>query len=168
MPVDNDQMMLMLQNLLQDRFKLAIRRETRKLPVYVIVPAKNGLKLHSGECVTGEPTATASVTCGRLRIHANGLDGQTSMPLFVNVVSDLTGRPVIDETGFAWPFDVHLRWTPDGSMAGHQSGDALPLPDGAAPSFFTAMEEQLGMKVESRQGPVETITVEHAEKPTGN
>jgi len=161
-------MILMLRKLLQERFRLAIRRETRKVPVYAIIPAKSGLRLHAGACVTGEPTSTAAAECGRLRIYINGLDGQVSMPLFISVLSDLAGRPVIDETKFAGPFDVHLRWTPDGSTPGDRSGDSLPLPEGGAPSFFTVLEEQLGIKVESRKGPVETITVEHAEKPTGN
>jgi uncharacterized protein (TIGR03435 family) len=167
-PVDNGQMMLLLQKLLQDRFKLAIRRETREMTVYALVPAKNGLRLRAGECVTKDPASTSAVMCGRLRIFTNGLEGQVSMPLFTFDLSDLVGRPVIDETNFAGAFDVHLRWAPDGSTPGNRSGDSLPLPEGAAPSFFTAMEEQLGIKVESRKGPVETITVEHAERPRGN
>jgi uncharacterized protein (TIGR03435 family) len=167
-PVENDQMMLMLQKLLQERFRLSVRRETREMPVYALVPAKNGLRLHAGECVDNEPASATAVMCGRLRIYANGLDGQVSMPLFIFDLSDLVSRPVIDETNFTRPFDVHLRWTPDGSTPGDRSGDSLPLPDGATPSFFTAMEEQLGIKVESRREPVETLTVEHAEKPAGN
>ncbi|HEY4087102.1 MAG TPA: TIGR03435 family protein [Bryobacteraceae bacterium] len=163
-PVDNDQMMLMLQNLLQDRFKLAIRRETKEMPAWVLIPAKNGLRLHAGECAVGEP----ALRCRGLRIFVNGLDGQASMPLFINVLSDLVGRPVIDDTKFSGPFDVHLLWTPDGSTPGDRSGDSLPLPDGTAPSFFTAIEEQLGIKVESRKASVETLTIEHAEKPVGN
>ncbi len=164
-PVDREQMMLLLQKLLQDRFKLAIRRETREMPAYVLVPAKNGLRLRAGECVTGD---SASAECRGLRIFVNGLDGQASMPLFINVISDLVGRLVIDETKFAGPFDVHLRWTPDGSTPGDHSGDSLLLPDRAAPSFFTAMEEQLGIRMESRRAPVETMIIEHAEKPAGN
>jgi uncharacterized protein (TIGR03435 family) len=167
-PVDSGRMMLMLQKLLQDRFKLAIRRETREMPAYVLVPAKSGLKLRAGECVTGEPASMPPGRCAGLRIFINGLDGQAGMPLFVKVASDLLGGPVIDETKFAGGFDVHLLWTPDGSTPGDRSGDSLPLPDGAAPSFFTALQEQLGIKAESRKAPVETLTVEHAEKPAGN
>lgn len=164
-PVDNDRMMLLLRNLLQDRFKLTIRRERREMPTYVLVPAKSGFRPDAGECVTGDPVAAR---CRGLRIFINGLDGQASMPLFVNVLSDLLGGPVTDETKFPGSFDVHLLWTPDGSTPGDHSGDSLPLRDGAAPSFFTAIEEQLGIRVESHKGLVETLTVEHAEKPAGN
>ena len=98
--VEWDRMMLMLQKLLEDRFQLVTRRETRELPVYVLTAAKGGLKPHAGDC------AVSSIPYGRLRIYTNGLDGQTSMPLFVNVLSDLVARPVIDETQFQGPFDV--------------------------------------------------------------
>jgi len=169
--VDNDQMMLMLRGLLEERFHLEVRSETRDLPVYALTPAKGGLKLHSGACVEVEKLSASPATaipCGRVRIFTNGLDGQTSMPLFVNLISDLVGRPVIDETGFGGPFDVRLRWTPDDSTPGNRSGDSLPRADSADPSFFTALEEQLGLRLESRKGPLETITIEHAEKPGGN
>lgn len=169
--VENDQMMLMLQKLLEDRFKLTTRHETRELPVYALVAAKGGPKLHAGECVDIDRLSSSpvsSVPCGHIRIFTNGLDGQTSMPLLINPLSDMLARPVIDETRFMGPFDVHLRWTPDGSTPGDHSGDSLPATDGSDPSFFTALEEQLGLKLESRKGPVETVTIEHAEKPAGN
>ena len=111
--VDNDRMMLMLQKLLQDRFKLAVLRETKDFPGYALVAAKSGLKLHAGPCGDG---------CGRLRIFANGLEGQVSMPLFINVLSDLLARPVTDETKFTEAFDVRLRWRPDESTPGDCSG----------------------------------------------
>ncbi len=165
--VENDQMMLMLQRLLEDRFSLVIHHETRELPVYALVISKRGPKLHAGECSTGE-VPPGSVPCGRIRIFTNGMDGQTSVPLFINVLSDLLGLPVTDETKIAGPFDIRLRWTPDGSTPGNRSGDSLPAADGSEPSFFTALEEQLGLRLESRKGPVETITIEHAEKSHEN
>jgi uncharacterized protein (TIGR03435 family) len=160
--VDWDRMMLMLQKLLEDRFALVIRREIRELPLYRLVAAKNGLKLHGGNC------SDADKQCGRLAIFSNGMEGQTSMPLFVNVLADMLARPVIDQTNFTGPFDVHMRWTPDESTPGRRSGETLPETSESAPSFITALEEQLGVKLETGKGPVETINIEHAEKPVGN
>jgi len=96
------------------------------------------------------------------------LEGQASMPLFTNVLSDLLERQVVDESRFGDKFDVHLKWNADGSTPGDRSGDSLPSTPGADPSFFTALEEQLGLRLEPRRGPVETLTVERAEKPTEN
>jgi uncharacterized protein (TIGR03435 family) len=160
--VESDQMMQMVQTLLEDRFRLVARRETRTMPVYALVAAKNGLKLQSGPC------DVAGASCGPVRIFVNGMEGQTSMPLFTWMLSDFLGRQVVDDTKFAGNFAVHLKWTPDGSTPGNRSGDLLPATPGSDPSFFTALEEQLGLRLEPRRGPVETLTVEHAEKPTGN
>ena len=169
--VENDRMMPMLQKLLEDRFRLTTRRETRQLPVYVLVVAKGGPKLHAGGCVDVDKLSSSpasSIPCGHLRIFTNGLDGQTSMPLLINLLSDMLARPVVDQTKFVGSFDVRLRWTPDGSTPGDHSGDSLPSNDESDPSFFTALEEQLGLKLESRKGPVETVAIKHAEKPTEN
>jgi uncharacterized protein (TIGR03435 family) len=159
---DWDRMMLMLRKLLEDRFGLVIRRETRELPLYKLVAAKTGLKLHGGNCSDTEKQ------CGRLAIFSNGLEGQSVMPLFVNVLADMLARPVIDQTNFNGPFNVHMRWTPDESTPGRRSGETLPETSESAPSFMTALEEQLGLKLEPGRGPVETITIEHAEKAVGN
>jgi uncharacterized protein (TIGR03435 family) len=132
------------------------------MPLYRIVVGKGGLKLHAGAC------ADSDKQCGRLAIFSNGMEGQTSMPLFVNAIADMLARPVIDETEFAGPFDVHMRWTPDESTPGRRSGETLPESNASAPSFLTALEEQLGLKLESGKGPVQTITIVHAEKPAGN
>ncbi len=159
---DWDRMMLMLQSLLEDRFGLVIRRETRELPLYKLVAAKGGLKLYGGNC------SDTDKQCGRLAIFSNGMEGQSMMPLFVNVLADLLVRPVIDRTNFNGPFDVHMRWTPDDSSPGRRSGETLPETNETAPSFITALEEQLGLKLEAAKGPVETINIEHAEKPGDN
>ena len=83
-------------------------------------------------------------------------------------LADMLARPVIDQTNFTGPFDVHMRWTPDESTPGRRSGETLPETSESAPSFITALEEQLGVKLETGKGPVETINIEHAEKPVGN
>lgn len=160
--VESDQMMQMLQMLLENRFRLVVHRETRTLPIYALVAAKSGLKLRAGPCNEG------GTSCGPVRIFANGMEGQTSIPLFTWMLSDFLGRQVVDETTFEGNFDVHLKWTPDGSTPGNRSGDSLPATAGTDPSFFTALEEQLGLRLESRRGPVDTLTIERAEKPTEN
>ena len=79
----------------------------------------------------------------------------------------MLGRNVIDGTGLAGAFDIHLTWAMD--SAGARTGAIYnPPPDLAGPSIFTALQEQLGLKLESTKGPVEVLVIDHIEKPSGN
>jgi uncharacterized protein (TIGR03435 family) len=87
----------------------------------------------------------------------------------------LLGRPVLDKTGYTGKFDVHLEFLPDQSAAGVGSiervagvSSAAPPGDSAGPTIFTALQEQLGLKLESDKGPVEVIVIDHVEKPDAN
>lgn len=105
------------------------------------------------------------------------LTGQAlSMAYFVRALSEQLGRTVVDKTGLAAKYDFTLKWTPDespGSMfkglgPGPQDAASPPPPDPSGPSIFTAVQEQLGLKLESQKGPVEILVIDHAEQPSEN
>jgi uncharacterized protein (TIGR03435 family) len=171
------QLMVMLQNLLVDRFKLVARRETREMPVYALVIARTdgqlGPQLHRStvDCNAAAAAARAGGLppqpggagpfCGT---RTNGGTVQMSgVPLanFVRNLGAVTGRFVIDKTGLTGPFDLQLTWTPDQAIGG---GGALT--DGT--SLVTAIQEQLGLKLEAQRAAVEVLVIESAERPQEN
>ena len=144
----------LLQALLADRFKLACHRETRELPIYALVVAKGGSKLQTSKA-NGR---TIGGTYGKLVAEGVTVDG------FAQELAKRVGRVVVDKTGISGRFDVTLRWTPD---EGPAMLNGAPIPD-PPPSIYTAIQEQLGLKLEPRKGPVEVIVVDHVEMPTEN
>ena len=159
----------MLQTLLEERFKLTLRREMKEHALYELVAAKAGLKLkESGaDCAAldREDRGQRRAQCGAWFSNDTELDGtKISMSQFVEGLSNFLDLPVIDKTGFAQHFDVHMEWTPDdgGTVPAGLPGDA------AGPGIFTAAQEQLGLKLQSAKGPIETLVIDHVEKPDGN
>jgi uncharacterized protein (TIGR03435 family) len=162
----------MLQSLLADRFRLAIRKDTRDTPVYVLVKARadGALGPRMGESTNGcstrpAPGATpppgAEVACGmeftRGRISAKGM----RMQAITATLQRYVDRLLLDETGLNADFDVDLEWSPEALSADN------PSPGNGA-SIFTAVQEQLGLRLESRRAPVEVVIVERADRPTEN
>ncbi len=144
-----DQIDLMLQNLLADRLKVTVHHEQKKLPYLVLVVGKNGPKLQEAKHSTGDNAAT------RGRILAN------SMPMksLALLLSRYQRQTVLDMTGLKGDFAFNLEWTMDDGVKSDDSG----------PSIFAAVQEQLGLKLESRKGPLDVLVVDHAEKiPTDN
>ena len=157
---------VMLQALLADRFALKIRHEQKELPVYVMTKAKKGdawgPELHSadaGDCANKKSCGGLSVS-NRSRIFGQ----KAPIEQLPEMLRWIMGRPVIDETGLKGLFDIDLNWTPDQSQA--RSSDAPKETDG--PSIFTAMQEQLGIRLESRKRSIDVLIAEHAEKPSAN
>jgi uncharacterized protein (TIGR03435 family) len=146
-PANAPQRNLMLRTLLADRFKLAVHTETRELTVYNLVIGKGGVKMEKAT----EPGGTAN---GPAMIR-----GTMDMAFFVSTLSSTLGRNVIDRTGLSGRYKLSLKWTPD---------DRSATGDNSAPSLFTAIQEQLGLKLESTKGPVEILVIDHAEKPSEN
>jgi uncharacterized protein (TIGR03435 family) len=159
----SEQVQQMMQTLLEDRFKLQLHRETKEHPVYILVPAKSGIKVRAStaDCealaradASGQPSRRQ---CGAWFRGSNQFTGtKISMSAFVEDLANLLGRPVVDKTGFTSDFDVTLQWAPDEP----DNSDAA-----ASPAIFTALQEQLGLKLESGKGPVETLVIDHIEKP---
>jgi len=151
-----DQIPAMLQALLAERFHLVVRREARELPVLGLTVAKGGPKLKPGD--TGEQWTGGAVKGGifngRLELHNIDMAG------LAEALAGRTGHPVVDMTHLTGAFDVSLKWTPDNAPPGDAKADG--------PSLYTALGEQLGLRLESTKAPVGVIVVDHMEKPGGN
>ena len=162
----------MMQTLLEDRLKLRVHRETREQPVYVLTVAKSGSKLppvKEGSCIPlnlktfpPAPPAPGQTPCGRTVYGTNGPD--LTIEVSAMSVADFAGqllaqrvdRPLIDKTGLQGLFDFHLQYARDAAQ------------DAAAPSIFTALQEQLGLKLSADTGPVDVLVIDHVEKPSDN
>ena len=157
-----DQMALMLQELLTDRFHLKLTREAKEMPIYALVLAKNGAKLK--ESTKGEDER--SMRTGRGRVEAQS----APIAMLVMQLSQQLGRFVLDKTGLTGNYDFKLEWTPEfGQPIGPKEGAAESVPvDSSGPTLFTALQEQLGLRLESTKGPVEMLVIDRVEKPTEN
>jgi uncharacterized protein (TIGR03435 family) len=176
---------LRLQTLLEDRCALKVHRETKELPVYALTIAKGGVKVKPPNCVTfdinnrppppapGEPRPAFCGNMGGRRDGVNSTLNATGIAMkdLTRWLSNTTSRTVIDKTGYTETFNLSLEWTPDGALRPAPSDDpAKPAasPDTVGPSIFTALQEQLGLKLESTKGPVEVLVIDHVEKPSAN
>ncbi len=171
----------MLQELLADRFKLTIHHETRELPAYLLVVVKDGkLRRDEGDCASdanspppwpkGKWPLTRCGTFISYRGHIGGL--KVTLAQFAAVLpSQLYTQVnlVVDKTGLNGRYDIILDWTPDeNTPAGFADPDGPPPPAADGPSLLTAIQQQLGLKLESGKGPVEVIVIDHVERPSGN
>jgi uncharacterized protein (TIGR03435 family) len=146
----------MIQSLLADRFKLVLHKESRDLPNYRLVVAKGGPKISPVE-------AGASQTSGGA---GHFVASKITMQKFADLVARQAGRPVMDETGLSGVFTFSLDWSPAASLRvdSAESGDSS-----SGPSIFTALQEQLGLKLEPGKGPMDVLVVDRMEKlPTEN
>ncbi|HEU0123064.1 MAG TPA: M56 family metallopeptidase [Bryobacteraceae bacterium] len=145
-----------MQAVLRDRLGLVLRAETKEQPIYALVIAKGGPKLKPAAA----PERGPNHNMGRGRVTA------TSAPLdrLVFTLSQSLGRHVADETGLTGVYDFTLQWTPD---AGPNAGGPAAAED-SGPSLFAALQEQLGLKLESRKGPVPVLVIEKIQRPSEN
>ena len=148
-----------LQAVLRDRFGLVFRAETRELPIYSLIQAKGGNKLPPHDATKRGPSIQ---TNGRGQITGTGV----TMEFLAQQLSMQMGRPVRDETGLTAEYDFKLDWTPDTAPSAN-SVDTLSNA-GTGPSLFTAMTDQLGLRLESAKGPVQVYVVEKIERPSEN
>ena len=184
---NRDQIFRMLQSLLEDRFQLKTHREMKELPVFTLVSNRGGFKLpapRDGACVDSPADAAvewvgagrmaapgelppAKGRCGSAIVSvAQMRGGKIAMSEFVRALSMLLGRSVLDKTGFTALFDVQLDFVPD------ETTPAMPPPPPGSGisgiSIAQALQEQLGLRLESTKGPVEVIVVDQAERPSAN
>jgi uncharacterized protein (TIGR03435 family) len=173
----------MLQSLLEDRFQLKIHRETRVGPVYALTVAESGFKLkeRTTPCApppqfdkANPPTKQAKLammrdTCG-MRMATTGpnrlleLNGSTVAQFAKNMEINYLDLPLIDRTGIPGMFDFHLEFAGD-ELVANPNGDPRPP---AGPSLFTAIEEQLGLKLERTRGPSDVLVVDRLDRPSEN
>jgi uncharacterized protein (TIGR03435 family) len=158
--VKRDEMLRLLQSLLEERFKLVLRREKKEFPGYALVVEQAGPRLHASDAPHSDDAAPLNP------YRARGLEPSAgylvfkneTMPDFAWRLSTLVilgGRVVVDKTGLDGRYDFDLKFAPDS-------------PNADGPSIFTAIREQLGLRLEARKIPLEVLSVERAERPTDN
>jgi len=178
-----------LRALLADRFQLKVRRETKKLPVYALTPAKGGPKLKVSNLETPAPGPNSdkgpqSFRGSFMRMRLGQIMGQSaSLDLLVEALTRQLGRAVIDKTSLKGTYDFKLEWTPDPAQSlgpgfggpGEPSVGREPPPSDSpaptepnGPSLFVALKEQLGLKLQSQKAPIEIIVIESVQKPSEN
>jgi uncharacterized protein (TIGR03435 family) len=148
---------MMVRSLLEDRFKLAIHRESREGQIYELEVTKGGPKLKAAT-----KTNPSGLFPGRGRVEGKA----ASMSLLARYLSGPTGRVVFDKTGLEGNYDFTLTWTPELTSAPETAANSQP--DVTGPSIFTAVQEQLGLRLESVRGPVDKLVIDHVEKPDLN
>lgn len=154
-PVGDAALMVMLQGLLADRFKLALHRETRTLSALVLEVGRNGPKLEKAESCESI-TNTSSSRAGML------IDARcTTMDSFAKVLARRMEMPVVNHTGLDGVFNLKLHWTPESIRPADSAGIE-------APTVFTAIQEQLGLRIHAVKAPVEILVIDHVEKPSEN
>ena len=190
-----DQRQSMMLPLLVERLSLKYHHETRELPMYSLVVAKGGPKMKASESQdppsagppgspdkldpAAPPPRRSMRMMGRGHIEAEG----TNMQVLAHILSQQLGRSVTDKTGLTGNYDYTLQWTPDdapppmgsgGGPGGPGGGPAGGPPhndsgsDAVGPSLFTAVQEQLGLKLESGKGTVDVIVIDHIDPPSEN
>ena len=178
-----EQMLLMLQSLLAQRFKLVVHHETRQVPQYVLVLSKAGrtgpqLTVHDSECVEpapGQPppSPNGAGLCGfrsRRGRSAGTVDlvgEKVTIDMLAERLSQNVGRKVINRTGLSGDFDFTCEFAAVEEPTSQSGADASA--DSSLPStIFTALQEQLGLKLESQNGPVDVLVIDHVEQPSEN
>jgi uncharacterized protein (TIGR03435 family) len=181
----------MIQTLLADRFKLTVHHDRREMPIYALVAARAdgvlGVQLHisTTDCAAVTAAARARGTvpappppgerspCGMRMFPGALAGGATSMTQLANAIGRFVGRTVVDRSGLTGVYDLDLKWTPE-NLPQRAAGTSPDQPitingisiDPNGPSIFTALQEQLGLKLESTKGPVDVLVIDHVERPT--
>jgi uncharacterized protein (TIGR03435 family) len=174
----SDEVLLMLQSMLAERFQLTLRKETKELPVYVLTVAKNGPKMEEwtdgGAAADGKPEpGRGPMRGGMMRMGPGQLTAE-GIPVsgFVDRLANILGRNVIDKTGLTGKYNFDLKWALDEAQAGMMKAQGAPgdgpPPDNNGPSIFSAVQDQLGLKLEAQKGPVEVYVITGIEKPSEN
>jgi uncharacterized protein (TIGR03435 family) len=163
----DDQIRPMLRALLGDRFQLHVHSETRNMPVYELVVDRNGSKVPTVKDANAKPIVR--VAAGSIELTNN------TSATFASQLSYALAQPVIDKTGLSGNFDFAIRWTPEPGEDGGPTTAGLPPETPATtpstqdgPSIFTAILEQLGLRLKSARGPVEVVVIDDVQMPTAN
>jgi uncharacterized protein (TIGR03435 family) len=165
-----DDQMTMLRKLLTDRFDLALHREKKEFPIYDLTVSRGGPKLRTSP---SPPDESPNLTSTVYPAASGGIDRvllparNVTMAQFAAILQRaILDRPVVDDTGLTSRYDFDLEWTPDESQFGGQ----LPPgpPDSGKPGFFTALQQQIGLRIEATRGPIEAVVIDRVERPSDN
>lgn len=154
----------MLQKLIVERYKFTFHRDKKELSVYALTVAKAGPKLTKSEGDSNGLPGLFFQGLGKLNVRNANMGDFTG--LMQNVVLD---RPVVDQTGLAGRFDFTLNWTPDDSQFGGAAAHVPPSTDAnPPPNLYTAIQEQIGLKLDATKAPADVMIIDHVEKPSDN
>lgn len=166
--------MNMLQSLLADRFKLALDHQTKEAKGYALVVAKNGPKFGKSSYDPPENSTASGSEKGNRPRPGISMDkgGKLTMTdgdltTFANMLSDLIGRMVVNKTGLPDRYDFTLQWTPEQEYSTGPSDSAVPA-ESSRPALPTAIQEQLGLKLEPQKVTVDVLVIRHVESPSAN
>jgi uncharacterized protein (TIGR03435 family) len=166
----NDEQMAMLKKLLTDRFNLTFHREKKEFSIFELTVAKGGSKIAISTASFDE---ASNVTSTLYPASSGGIDHallpahNVTMREFASVLQRaILDRPVVDKTGLSGRYDFNLEWTPDESQFGGQ----LPpgVPDSDKPGLFTAVQQQLGLRLEAVKGPLDVLVIDRLDRPSEN
>jgi len=163
---------LMMQSLLEDRFQLRVHHVSKQLPIFDLVVAKGGFKLKDADpknaSTNGIKGPDGVVHGGMMWFDGRHLKAQ-AIPIsdLANMLSNFLNREVVNKTGLAGKYDFTLEWSPDDNQGPKMLNGQQDATD-TGPSIFTALQEQLGLKLDATKGPVDTIVVDHVEMPSEN
>jgi uncharacterized protein (TIGR03435 family) len=157
--VMQDHLRTRVRALLADRFHLVLHRDTKEFPVYLLVTAKGGSKLRETQ---SDQNPNVRAMRGRMEATA------ASVEILRRSLSVVLGRTVLDRTGLNGRYDFKMEWTPDAAPSAAGEPNAAIPADPEGPSIFSALQEQLGLKLEGGKGPVEIIVIDRLERPTEN
>jgi uncharacterized protein (TIGR03435 family) len=179
-----EQMRVMLRGLLTDRFKLAVHREKRELPIYALTLAnrdgKFGPNLHNSEVDCQANAARPGDAAAQDRAQQDPSKRCMILPLFnfgkfqarglhmeniASALNNVVDRTIVDKTGLSGGFDLDLTWMPDSLQPVTAGPAGAPRAD-TGPSLFTALQEQLGLKLNPERGQLEVLVIDHVERPT--
>jgi uncharacterized protein (TIGR03435 family) len=162
-----DQMKMMIQKLLTDRFQLKFHFEKRELPAYAIRIAKTGAKIAKSQ---DDPKGIPGWNFGRTPSGQVFSFRNSPMSQFAAVLQNSMDRPVVDQSGLSERYDFTVTFTPDPAQAVLLGGPPAPAADNpdAAPDLFTAFQQQLGLKLEPTKAPVDVMVIDKVEKPSEN
>jgi uncharacterized protein (TIGR03435 family) len=172
----------MVRTLLSDRFKLVIRNETPEMPIYALIVARadgrlgTQLRPSNVDCAAlfaaakarGEapaPTTNGRPTCGTRTTRGSMMTTGVAMADFARNLGPFTGRPVVDKTGLTGVYDLDLTWTPEEAPPGPDGTLTQRPPSNDGGSLYTAVQEQLGLKLDAQRGPVDVLVIDSVERP---
>jgi uncharacterized protein (TIGR03435 family) len=177
-PAGLPQLRLMLRTLLADRFQLKFHRESREMRIYTLSQTKAGstgpglVEAPEGECSaesTQQPALRNGTPCGVVNMGPGRINGQRGrISQLCDRLSALLSVTVVDKTDLTGYYNIAMTWTPDAETERLLTGEHPPASDVPGPSVFTAIQEQLGLKLVAGKGPVETIVIDSVEKATAN
>lgn len=158
-PVNPNEMRRMLQQLLINRFALVVHRETKEVPVYALVISKGRAKLHPSEESERDATPRTPASAGGTEPQSGHLifrnESMADLAWALSRMAGIGDRVVVDQTGLTGKYDFELTFARDGALS-------------ADPSIFSALQEQLGLRLEAKKAPVEFLVIDHVEKLSGN